>query len=157
MFETPDILLDAPTLRRYGYPQYVQAASPAVASNFTQTLGGNFHTRLVCVFCRMVADANVANREVVLEYRDDQAQRYALHGSAVFQTAGQTRDYCFGSFQPGVVQPVDSSQLIPLTPVLLPPTHDWRIVIVTAQAGDQLSRIRFVWEQFYTTGSPPGP
>lgn len=147
--------LDSPPLYRYGLPTFERPDSPAVASHYTQAVDGAFYLRLVSVFCRLVTDANVANREVVLEYRDAAANRYAVHGSAVVQTAGLTRDYYFGAFQPQVVTVVDGTHLVPLSPTLLPPTHDFRIFVVNVAAGDQLSRIRVVAERFYTTQQPP--
>jgi len=147
-------LLDSPPLVRYGLPEYVQGTSPAVASHFVQAVEGRYHVRLVSLFCRLVADVTAANREVVLEYRDAEANRYALHGSAVAQTASQTRDYAFNTFQPVVTTVVDTSHLIPLSPLLLPPTFDFRVFVVNVAAGDQLSRIRFVWERFYTSEAP---
>jgi hypothetical protein len=144
----PAPLIDSPPLERYGIPERVLGASPAVATGFTQAIDGAFYARLVSVFCRIVADGNAANREVVLEYQDAAGNRYAVMGSAVAITAGQTRDVLFSAFQPAVVTVVDSTQLIPLQPLLLGPTDQFKITVVNVQVGDQLSRIRFVWERF---------
>jgi hypothetical protein len=42
---------------------------------------------------------------------------------------------------------------VTLPPLLLLPTFSWRIGVASIQVGDQLSRIRFVRELFYT-GEP---
>ncbi len=149
---TPE--LDAPPLLRYGLPEYVRRPNPAVATNFLESLGGDFYVRLLTVFCRFVADGNVANREIGLEYRDNQANRYYLSGSGTAVTAGLTRDMCWSWNQGSVLVATDGTHLMPLTPLLLTPTHDFRIVVAAAQVGDQLARIAFTWERFYTTGQP---
>lgn len=150
--QTPD--LDSPPLVRYGLPEYVIGASPAAATDFTQAVDGNFYARLVSVHARLVTDANAANRTVCVEYRDGAGNRYALSGTATTQAATLTVDWLFNAFQPQTVAAVDTSNLVPLVPMLLLPTHDFRIHVVNVQAGDQLSRIRFVWERFYTTSQP---
>lgn len=148
--------LDSPPLQRYGFPQLVKGTSPAAATDFTQEVAGTYYARLVSVFCRLVTDANAANREVVVEYRDQDANRYALAGASTVVTASATQDYAFCAFQPEVVFPVDSTILVPLPPILLGPTDDFRIHLVNAQAGDQLSLIRFKWELFYSNPPIPG-
>lgn len=147
-------LLDAPPLERYGLPEYVQGASPAAGADFVQALGGNYHVRLVSLFCRLVTSAVVAAREVVVEYRDAEDNRFALFGAPVTVSALDTVDYAFSVFQPRAEWSVDDSIIVPLGPVLLPPTYDFRVHVVNMDATDQLSRVRFVWERFYT--SPTG-
>jgi hypothetical protein len=143
-------VLDAPPLRRYGLPEYVIGASPAAAAHFVQELGGSFHTRLVSVFCRLVTDATVANRTVLVEYRSDDDSRFAVNGAAVTQAASTTTDWHFDSFRDEAAWLVDDTVLAPLSPLLLPPTFDFRIFVDNVQAADQLSRVRFVWERFYS-------
>lgn len=143
-------LLDAPPLERYGIPSLEYGASPAAGADFSQSVEGQYYARLVSVFVRLVADANVASREVVVEYRDAGNNRYALAGINTTVTASNTADYYFSVFQPEAVATVDSSALVPLPAILLRPTDNFRIHIVNAQAGDQLSRIRYVWERFLT-------
>ncbi len=155
MYGTRTPLVDSPPLKRYGLPELVFAASPAVATDFVQAIPGHDFARLVSVFVRLVTDGNAANREVVIEYRTAEALRYDVMGSAVTQAATLTIDYLFSGFREVVTSLVDATQLIPLHPTILPPTHDFRIHIVNAQVGDQLSRIRFLWERFYTTDQPP--
>jgi hypothetical protein len=150
-------LLDSPPLVRYGNPQRVFGASPAAGTDFTFAPDGRFYTRLVSVFCRLVTDANVANREVVVELRDQQAQRYDLSGLPVVATANTTVDYAFNIFQPVANSPCDSTLLVPLHATLMFPSDDMRLHVVNVQAGDQLSRIRIVLEQFYATNQPPHP
>jgi hypothetical protein len=147
-------VLDAPVLVRYGIPELVYGAQPAAAADFVGTVDGSFYARLVSVFCRLVADANVASREVVVEYRNAADERFALAGAATTLTAGQTGDYFFSAFLSTDIFTVDGSALAPLPPLMLVPTFDFRIHVVNAQVGDQLSMIRYVQERFYTTDTP---
>lgn len=146
--------LDSPALVRYGLPEYFQHTSPAAGADFSFPVGGSFYVRLVSVFCRLVADANVANREVVVSYETGESTRYGLAGSTVTVTAGTTKDFYFGAFLSESIATSDATALIPLSPILLPPGHQFKIHVVNIQVGDQLSRIRTVWERFYTTGQP---
>lgn len=141
--------LDAPQMRRYGPPELVLGTSPAAGAHFVHADAQGYWWRLLSVHVRLVTDANAANREVVLEYRDIQDQRFDLMGINVTQAASLTGDYVFSAFQPGVVATVNSSSLIPLHPTLLYPGCDFRLFVVNVQAGDQLSRVRFQVERFY--------
>lgn len=148
--------LDAPPLQRYGIPSYVIGTNPAAAGSFTRTVDGGVFERYVAISCRLVTDANVANREVVVQYRDSDGNVIDQNGINSVVTAGSTEDFFFNAFQPLVVVTVNSSALIPLHPVMLLPTWSMRILLVNAQAGDQLSRIRLVLEQFYSDADVPG-
>lgn len=145
--------LDNPRLVPYGIPEYVQGIAPAANVAFTGTVAGGFYERLVTVFCRLVTDATVADRQVYLEYRDADGNRYGIAGAPVTQSASATNDYAFQGFVGQSDWPVDDTVLVTLPPILMLPTFSWRLVIDNGQAGDQLSRIRFVRERFYV-GNP---
>ena len=145
-------LLDAPPLTRYGLPELVYGISPAAGADFTQAVEGQVYVRLVSVFCRLVTDATVAAREVVVEYRDAADLRFGLSGAPVTVAASTTVDYAFSVFQGQADWPADTTILVPLAPVLLLPTWDFRLHIVNVQATDQISRIRYTWERFYADG-----
>jgi len=143
-------LIDAPPLVRYGLPEYVQAASPAAGAEFTQAIESRYHTRLISLFVRLVTDANVANRTLRLEYRDAEGNVFDVCGNPVTYPANSTEDYSFSVFQPRGEWEVAATNLVPLHPILLPPTFDFHIEVNNIQVGDQLSRIRFYWERFYS-------
>lgn len=147
--------LDSPALVRYGYPEYFQAASPAAGAHFVQQISGAFFVRLIAFTVRLVTSGVAGAREVVVQYRDDQANVYSQNGINTTVVAGQTADYFFGAFIPEAVATVNGSALVPLQPIILPATHDFRAFVVNLDAGDQLSRVRFVWERFYRYGQPP--
>lgn len=142
--------LDAPPLYRYGLPEYVKGQSPAAGAAFTESVGGAYHQRLVSLFVRLVTDATVANRSVFVEYLDGEGNRFAVNGAPVDQAASSTNDWWFSAFQTDAAWPIDSTIIVPLSPILLPPTFSWKVSAVNLQAGDALSRVRFVRERFYT-------
>jgi hypothetical protein len=147
--------LDAPPLARYGLPEYLLPASPAAGANFVASVEGNFYVRLLSVHVRLVTDANVASRNVAIEYRDAGANRFLLSSGPVTQSASSTNDWTFDVFQDQAEWPVATTYIIsPLKPMLLLPTMDWRIVVDNIQAGDALTRIRVMQERFYTTSQP---
>lgn len=143
-------LLDSPPLRRVGLPELVAGVSPAAGADFALTVEGRYHLRLVTLFVRLVTDANAANRTLRLEYRDAEGNVFDVCGNPVTYPASSTEDYSFSVFQPRGEWEVGATNLVPLHPVLLPPTFAFAIAVTNIQATDQLSRIRFLVERFYT-------
>lgn len=133
-----------------GFRELLKGDSPAVATDFSYTLEGRYITRLLSLHVRLVADANAANREVVLEYRNDANLRYMLAGAPVTWPANTTVDYDFGVWQGQAEWVVDSSVLVPLPAAFLPAGYNFRVHVVNMQATDQLSAIRFQCERFWT-------
>ena len=148
--------LDAPALVRRGLPELVFGDQPAAGADFSPVMDGRYYVRLISVFVRLVTSASVASREVVVSYEDASGNRFGLAGINTTVTATQTADYVFSVFQPEAVATVDSSALVPLPAMLLLPTQTFKLHVVNIQAADQLSRIRFTWEKFFSNDQPPG-
>lgn len=142
-------LIDSPAMRRYGPPELVLATSPAAGADFVFAEASGYWWRLLSVHVRLVNSADAANREVVVEYRDTQDQRFALYGAPVTFPASDTIDYVFSVFQPRAEWEVDATVVVPLGADLLYPGCDFRIHVVNMDNTDQLSRIRFQLERFY--------
>lgn len=148
--------LDAPPLLRNGYPYLVTPASPAAGASYSYQVPGNYFMRPISVYCKLVADANVASREVVVEYQTAEGTRFDLSGVATTVVASNTGVYVFSAFQALAEFTVDGSALVPLHPTLLMPTEKLAITVVNVQATDQLSQIRIRWEQFFSDSPVPG-
>ena len=148
--------VDAPPAKRLGYPSYVIGANPAAGAAFVRAVDGGVYERYVGIGVRLVTDGNVANREVVVQYRDTDANVVDQMGINATVAANSTADYFFSVFQPLVVATVNLSSLVPLHAEMLLPSWSMRIFIVNVQAGDQLSRIRMRIEQFYSDIDIPG-
>lgn len=144
-------MVDSPPLQRFGWPELAYGLAPAAGAHYSQKVDGAYLQRLVSVFVTLTTDANVADRSVVVEYRDANDRRYQVSGAPVSQTASSEDDWAFNVFQPRAEWPVDSGIVIPLMPTLLLPTHSWRVYVSGIQAGDQLSNVRYVFERFYST------
>lgn len=149
-------LLDSPALQRYGIPKYEIGTNPAAGAHFVRTIDGSVYERPISIGVRLVTDANVAAREVVVQYRDTDGNVIAQNGINATVAANLTADYFFSAFQPEAVATVNLSSLVPLQAELLLPTWSIRIFVVNVQVGDQLSRIRIVLEQFYSDVFIPG-
>jgi len=143
-------LLDSPPLVRYGLPEYVRGDAPAAGAEFTQEIEGRYHVRLLTFFVRLVTNATVANRTLRLEFRDDADRVFDVCGNPVTYPASSTEDYSFSVWQPRGEWEVSATNLVPLHPILLPPTFDFHIEVTNIQVGDQLSAISWWWERFYS-------
>lgn len=148
-------LLDSPPLYRYGLPELFYGITPAAGADFQLNIDGRFYTRFLSVFARLTTSAAVANRELVLEYRDIQGQRWMLSGSAVVQTASLTVDYIFDTYRQQVIQPSDTSQLLACPAYMLAPGMQLKLHVVNLDVADQVSRVRIMWERFYSTNQAP--
>lgn len=141
--------LDAPALRRHAPPELVVGANPGAGANFTQAVNDGYWWRLLSVAVRLNTDANVANRTLRVEYRDDAGVVWAVSGNAVTYPASTTNeDFFFSAFQPFPAWEVATSVLGFLNPFLLQPGQDFRIAVTNIQAGDTLTRIRYQVERF---------
>lgn len=130
--------------------ELVEGTAPAAGADFSLTMEGRYLTRLLSLRVFFDTDANAADREVVLEYRNDQNLRYALMGAPVTVSANDTVDYLFQRGQGQAEWPVDDTIIVPLLPYVLPPGHNLRLHVVNVQAGDALTGIRLYWERFRT-------
>jgi hypothetical protein len=146
----PPYLVDPFRRTERGFRETIKGVAPAAATDYAVTMDPRYVTVLTSVFCRLTTDANVASREVVLEYRTGEALRFALMGAPVSVSANDVSDYAFirGLGQPD--WPIDDSILVPLVPHPLVGSESFRLHIVSAQAADTLTLIRYTWERFYT-------
>lgn len=147
--------LDNPPLHRYGtVPALERGVSPAAGAEFSTTIDGRYFVRLITVFCRLVTDANVADRQVSLQYLDEAGNPFAIMGAPVTQAAATTTDYAWQAWLGQPDWPVSGTVLIPLAQVILQPPYSWKIDVDNVQATDALTRVRYLSDRFYT-GAPP--
>lgn len=142
--------LDAPPLERYGFPDWDAFTTPAAGASFTHTCDGRYYTRFVSIRAKLVTDANVASRQLVCEYLDPSDRIFMTHGGALTVAASTTVYFYFQTMTDTAEWEVNSSVIVPLTPVLLPPTFKLKLNLVNVQAGDQLSQVYAVRERFYS-------
>ena len=146
----PPYLVDPYRRTERGFRERVNGIAPAAAADYAVTIEGRYVTRLVAIKCLLTTDANVANREVVLEYRDAEANRIMLMGAPVVVTASDTVTYVFQRGQGQAEWSCDDSIIVPLIDEPLTPGESFRLHIVNAQVADTLTVIRYTWERFYT-------
>lgn len=146
----PPYLIPTSRPTSLGFRERIKGTAPGAGAHYAVTMEGRYVTRLVSLFVRLTTDANAANREVVLEYRDGESLRRALMGAAVQVTASDTVDYVFMRGQPESTWSIDDSILVPLVDDVLLPSESFRVYVVNIQAGDTLTLIRYTWERFYS-------
>lgn len=150
-------LLDAPPLRRQSPPTVYRGVNPAAGANFVQSVDDGLWWRVVSIFARFTPSADVASREVTIDYRDQEDSTYARFGAPLTVPASDTTDFYFSAFRKYADWEVNSTVLVPIDPIILPPSHDFSIVIVNIQTTDTLTRIRFIAEKFYPASSDDYP
>lgn len=143
-------LVGAPPLARVAPPELVIAPAPGAGANFTKAVDDGYWWRVLAIACRLATDANVANRTLRVEYRGADAVPFLIAGNVTTypaNTAGE--DFSLSVWQPAAAAEVGGANLAPLPAVLLQPGQDFRVTVVNIQAGDALTRIRYVVERFW--------
>lgn len=125
----------------------ITGTDPAAGSEMSESVPTGARWRLHGVQVVMVADANVANRQVVLKI-DDGTNLLFSAGATVNQTASQSNRMYFASY--GTEDTSNSSALlnfIPVTTLLLP---GWRIRTITdnLQVGDNFGAPQLAVEEW---------
>lgn len=142
--------VDAPPLLRKAPPELVIPPTPAAGANFTQAVNDGTWWRLIAIACRLDTDANAANRTVRLEYRGTDAVPFLVCGNPVtYPAATVAEDFYFSAWQPEGAWEVGAANLVPLAPILIQPSQDFRLTVVNIQVGDTLTRIRYLVERFW--------
>lgn len=147
--EYPDALVEPAALGR-GQRNLQTQTSPAAGADFTLTLDPRYVWRFLSVRCTLTTDANVANREVTLQYLNGNGNVFDEMGAATVVPASQTAFYTFSAFQSVAEFTVNSGALVPLHPVFLEGGLQVRLHVVNVQVGDTLTAIRTNVEQFFT-------
>lgn len=148
--------IDTPRLERAGWPSLEYPASPAAGAELSIAVPGQFLYRFLSVHVRLVTDANVGARTVLVEFRNHAGERFLISGAPVEQSESATNDWVFSAWQQRAEWPMDGCVLVPLATPLLEPTSSLAVVVDGVEAGDQLSRCRVQLERFYTAGPAPG-
>ena len=134
------------------YHKVLPLANPAAGANFVITGPGQGGWRLISVRFTLATDANVAGREPALIFDDGTTAAFqtVVRGG---QAATTTQDYGTvpAAFDGGGADPFRGLPW-PEKGVWLEPGWRVRSAILNIQAGDQISNIGFVVEEF-----PNGP
>jgi hypothetical protein len=146
-------VLDSPPLRRDSPPALMVGVTPAAGVNFTQAVNDGLWWRLITVFCRVVTDANAADRQLQLQYLDQESNVWNIDTPPVTFPASQTTDYSFAAGRGQADWTAALPVIVPLTPVLLQPGHSFRLALTSIQATDAISRVRYTVEKFYPPAS----
>lgn len=146
----PPYLIEEARSSTRAFRERIVGTSPAAATDYTQTIEGRYVARLVSIRALLTTDANAANRELVLQYRDAGGTVLEVFGAGVVVTASDTVTYYFQRSIKEAQWSVDDSIVVPIADEPLLPTESFRLHIVNAQAADTLTVIRYTVERFYT-------
>lgn len=151
-------ILGLPALVPHAPPELVIGASPAAGANFTQAVNDGYVWVVLSCSFRVTTDANVANRTARIEYRDPSAIPYCIAGNPVTYPASTTNeDFFFNVWAPLGAWEVASANIGPLPAIPLWPGHDFRIILNNIQAGDTITRVRYIVARFVTPSSDEYP
>jgi hypothetical protein len=134
------------------FQQTLRGATPAAGANFTFTVSGAFRSRLLACVFTLDTDANVANRYVTTELLLDDNTPFNLGAAAVtYPAATVAQRYC-GSMYRGVAEwATNTDVLYPLLPVWIEEGQTIQIKVTSIQAGDTLTKIRMLFDQYPTS------
>lgn len=126
---------------RHGALNLATGTNPAAAAEISQTVPTGKWWKLLAIKFTLVADANVANREVDLILDDGtSAGEFARIGPLSVQTAGLTQHYTYGlGLQMGTIPLTSTAKISPLPDLYLGPGYRFRTTTQNIQAGDDLS------------------
>lgn len=131
----------------------VAGAQPAAAAAFAFAPPGQYVSLLTSLTFTFVADANVANRSVRLEWDDGNGLIFAGEGTGGVVQASTTSRFRANLDRAAADWDLNNFQYVPLPLVYLQPGQLFRISLTNPQAADQLSAIVMLWERF-SSGAP---
>lgn len=139
-----------------GVRQIETVANPAVATGWSISVPGGQTWRLLGGVATFVADANVANRFLGIQFTVQGVSVYVGFFSTAI-TASQTRTLQYEMQTPtSSAANISSSVTVPITPLWLPDGSKVQSIGGPLQAGDQYSAISLWFEQLYQTDQDLG-
>lgn len=130
----------------------VPVTTPAAGAEWAMTVPGQGFWRVISIAWRLITDATVADRNVIL-VADDQTDTYIESRSSVDQAASLTTRYsAFAGASPGGFATTLVQLALPGEGLVLAPGHRLRSRTVNRQAGDAFDSIRALVQEF-----PMGP
>jgi hypothetical protein len=131
-----------------GDPKTVEPGNPAAGANFGVTVPAGENWQILSVAAKLVADANIANRNVILRLTTagGRPMGYTTWGFA--QTAGLTIRYLFQLQGQTLTVPTDARVFYPLPVLWCPPSSLFEIAVIGIQVGDQFSEIVYQYQHW---------
>jgi hypothetical protein len=145
MMEDLELTLNPYNMNEFGYIQ-ILGANPAAGSNYTKTANTGLISQPALLSFRIITDANVANRTIMVYHARGAASSY-LGTYPQFVVANS--DIYFSAF---VGAPAGSSVLTSVQPLAIAefpfflPTDSIGIGLHNIQAGDTITSIRIYWK-----------
>jgi len=132
------------------FTQRSSIPSPAVATGFTYTNDGGYWELGDSLSFQLATDSNAANRVVTLTIKDADGVALATIPAANNLTASKTGLYTYLGTLSTINGAADGPFTAPFPQIWLQPRYEITVAFTNAQAGDQISAIRFVRQRFVT-------
>lgn len=132
------------------FSQLSVVPSPAVATGFTINVGNAYWELGDSLSFQIVTDSNAANRVVTLTVNDGAGVALATITANAALTASKTGLFTFLGTQTSSQGATDGPFTAPFPQVWLQPTYSIVVAFTNAQAGDQVSNVRWYRQRFVT-------
>lgn len=141
-----------PTPYGIGLPLFQAGTQPAAGANFSFSMDSFWIQVLKTIRFQLVTDANAANRVVTVDYVDGNNSVIVSNGPGLTMSASDTRTFQGKTnmgFSDWTTTSSDSTPIyFPIEPLMLVGSWKVQINVANKQAGDQLSAIRMMFDQF---------
>lgn len=134
-----------------GWIDYIDVAQPAAGAQATFPVPGQYGVRVLAARATVATDGNAANRLVSLDYVTPNGVVRVRNTPAVVWTANTSAQAFIWNSGWNVSEwATNTPVMVPVLPLLLPPTWLIRFAIDSIQVGDQLSSLSLVVEKVPT-------
>ena len=122
--------------------------SPAAGANYSTKMDGYGFRRLLTLCFTLVTDGTAASRLVTVEYQGSDGNPYSINEATTLVAASSTERFAGSVWKTVSDFNTGTDLLFNLDCCLLSPGDTLVIAVASAQAGDQLSKIRGAYERF---------
>lgn len=135
----------------------IRVPAPNAGLNASFRIPGETWLSVDVVRCTLVADANVANRFVSVDYLDGDLNIVARTQSTGAVVAGATFSFTFAARCAQILNGGLNEQFFGISDAILMPDYTIRVAVGNIQVGDQLSGIRIYGRRFPSSKWAPSP
>lgn len=140
-----------------GWVDYIDVAQPAAGANASVSVPGEYGLRVLAARATLTTDANAANRLLSLDFvTANGVTRVRNFASVVWTANTNAQTFVWNHAWHLSEWNTNTPVLMPVLPLLLPPTWLVQFVVDNKQAGDQLAGLSLVVEKVPTGAAGDG-
>lgn len=133
-----------------GFEEVVKGTNPTAGLIYSHNLDSRYRTRLVSAVFTLTTDANAANRYVTVENQDGDGNTITVSSAAVTVSANSTQRFAGSLIRGHSEWAANTDVLFPILPSFMSGGTVLAIVVANIQAGDALTKIRWIFDRFPT-------